>query len=324
MIVKARFLSLLLGLAGSPLFAQGSDVVVLRGGTRIVLQRSWAIQGKMALLTRTDGTLLSVPVSEIDRDATRAANASRPAPVSATPSLAAPPATPAQAARASREGPQARVRITDADVGHEFAETAPEAAKAPERTVSGGAKVEVGSYDQTQAGSLVIVKGTLRNMGGTNASSVRLTVSGVDDKGMSFVSSEAAVSKGTIEPGESVSFGASLEVGEAVVASFRFAPQWISAAPPSSSSDTPLPPGGAIAIGATGAGAGSAAVSGGSEAKPAGAAAAAPPAAPRTPFGLGTLYAAPAPPASFSPPADGKSGYIPGPAHPDNQPKPPQ
>lgn len=323
MIVKARFLALLLGLAGSPLFAQGSDVVVLRGGTRIDLQRSWSIQGKMALLTRTDGTLLSVPVSEIDRDATRAANASRPAPVSAAPSLIAPPATPAQAARASREGPQARVRITDADVGHEYVEAPPEAAKSPERTVSGGAKVEVGSYDQTQTGSLLIVKGTLRNIGATNASSVRLTVSGVDDKGMSFVSSEAAVSKGTIEPGESVSFGASLEVGDAIVTTFRFAPQWISAAPPGSASATPLPPGGAIAIGATGAGAGAATASGGSDAKPAGASAAAPPAPPR-PFGLGTLYSAPAPPASFSPPADGKSGYIPGAASPDQQPKPPQ
>lgn len=291
--------------------AQGADVVILRGGTRVELKQPWAIQGKMALLTRADGTLLSLPVSEIDREATRAANATAPAPGSPSSALLAPPASPAEAARAGRERPQARLRITDADVGHEFVPTGPETAKEAEKTVSGAARVEVASYDQTQEGSLIIVKGTLRNVGSTNASSVRLTVSGVNEKGMAFVSSEASVSRGLIEPGNSVSFGASLEVGEAVPTSFRFAPQWIAAAPPA-------PPGSAVAGPA---GAAPAPASGGAEARPQAAAA---PAPTPIPYGMGTLYAAPPPSASFTRPADGRTGYIPGAADPKQQPKPPQ
>jgi hypothetical protein len=293
--------------------AQGADVVILRGGTRIELKQPWAIQGKTALLTRPDGTLLSLPVSEIDREATRAANAA-PASSSASSALLAPPASPAEAARATRERPQARLRITDADVGHEFVPTGPEVAKETEKTVSGSARVEVASYEQTQDGTLVVVKGTLRNVGSTNATSVRLTVSGVNEKGMSFVTSEASVSRGLIEPGNSVAFGASLEIGDAVLTSFRFAPQWIAAAPPAAPGSTA--PGRA--------GAGSAPASGGAEAPPPPAAAAPPPGPTPLPYGMGVLYAAPPPNAPLTRPADGRTGYIPGASSPDQQPKPPQ
>ena len=41
-------------------------------------------------------------------------------------------------------------------------------------------------------------------------------------------------------------------------------------------------------------------------------------------YGRGTLYAAPVANAPSEAPADGKTGYIPGAASPDNQPKPPE
>ncbi|MGI0150189.1 MAG: hypothetical protein ACREDF_11745, partial [Thermoplasmata archaeon] len=53
--------------------AGAADVVVLRGGLVIPLRRPPMRQGANVLLTRADGTLLSVPASEIDREATAAA-----------------------------------------------------------------------------------------------------------------------------------------------------------------------------------------------------------------------------------------------------------
>ena len=49
------------------------DVVVLKGGTVVPLKQPIVRKGNTAYLTRADGTLLSVPVSEIDRAATAAA-----------------------------------------------------------------------------------------------------------------------------------------------------------------------------------------------------------------------------------------------------------
>ena len=71
-----------------------ADVVVLKGGTVVTLKQAWVRRGNTAYLTRADGTLLSVPVTEIDREATAAANhsaaAAAPAPAEA------PASTPAE------------------------------------------------------------------------------------------------------------------------------------------------------------------------------------------------------------------------------------
>src|ERR1700682_2136070 len=93
-----------------------SEVAVLRGGTRIELKSPLIRQGNTVLLTRADGTLLSLPASELDLAATAAANAA-PSKRS-SPAAARVSETAAGAPRAGREGPKARVRVTGADVGH--------------------------------------------------------------------------------------------------------------------------------------------------------------------------------------------------------------
>ncbi|MFY9550708.1 MAG: hypothetical protein WAU32_06115, partial [Thermoanaerobaculia bacterium] len=60
--------------AGVAAVALAGEVVVLKGGTVVQLNSPVVRRGNTAYLTRTDGTLLSVPASEIDRDATAAAN----------------------------------------------------------------------------------------------------------------------------------------------------------------------------------------------------------------------------------------------------------
>jgi hypothetical protein len=286
-------------LVGTASFAPAAEVVVLKGGTVVELKEHWVRRGNTAYLTRADGTLLSVPVSEIDREKTAAANhaAAAPQPKAAP---AASPATPAEIARATKDTPKARVRITDADVSHPL-DLDQAAAPGEEKKEAGPSKVEVAEWTQEKNGETLTVRGTLRNVGQANAEGVRLQVYAIDEKGQSIDGAAASLSKGTIEPGQTIDFNGSMKVGERTVASLRFAPQWAAPKPP--------PP-----------------AAGARPAAPAAAPGAAAAAAQRpipTPYGRGTLYANPVANAPSQPPADGKTGYIPGATSPDNQPKPP-
>ena len=284
--------------AGAVVLAAG-DVVVLKGGARIELQKPMTQKGTVALLTRSDGTLLSVSASEIDWKATAAARAERAA-VRPAPSVTAPPETPAQAARAGREGPRARVKLTDADVSHVAEEETATPEKKGSEAPSGAARLDVVDYSQEKSGNNIAVRGEIRNSGGTPAVGSRMTVAAMDEKGERIASSEAALSNGRVEPGATVSFSVTIPVGEKAVGSIRFSPQWIApAAPPAA--PTPAP-------GAGGGGTTPAAQK---------------PAPTPTPYGQGTLYAPPVASAPTAPPADDRRGYIPGMSSPENQPKPP-
>ena len=278
-----------------------ADVVVLKGGTVVPLKQPIVRKGNTAYLTRADGTLLSVPVSEIDRAATAAANQTAAAPASAP--EAAPASTPAEAARATTDSssPKARVRITDADVSHPLEYTEPEESKPEASGGPGGPRVEVADYTQDLRASTLMIKGSLRNVGQAPAEGVRMQVTALDDKGQPIEGTTAALSKGSIPSGQSVDFTATMDVGQKTAASLRFTPQWTAPKPP------PPPPGSPGAAAAAGAGG----------ARPG------PPSPQPTPYGRGSLYAPPVGNAPSQPPADGKTGYLPGPASADQQPKPP-
>ncbi|HEX4440722.1 MAG TPA: hypothetical protein VH854_11670 [Thermoanaerobaculia bacterium] len=277
--------------------ASAGEVVVLKGGTVVPLKEHWVRKGNNAYMTRADGTLLMVPVSEIDREKTAAANRAAAAPPPPAPAPAA--STPAEVARVTKDGPKAKVRITDADVSHPLDLEAAAAGDEKKDQATGGiAKVEVGDYTQEKNGEMLAIRGALRNTGQTVADGLRLHISAIDDKGQPIDGGEATLSKGTIPPGGSVDFNASLKIGDKVPASIRFAPQWAAPKPPPAAAQPGVP---AAATGA-----------------PAAAQKPVP-----TPYGRGTLYAPPVANAPSQAPADGKTGYIPGATSPDNQPKPP-
>jgi hypothetical protein len=295
-----------------------ADVVVLKGGAVIALKKAPEVRGNTVLLTRSDGTVVSVPASEVDRAATAAA---RSAPAPAPAPTPAPAATLAGAARAAREVPKARVRITDADVSHGAAEAAaPEAAATDgEKDVdasAGAGRVEVVDYTQEKSGDALIVRGTLKNPGATPAMNVRMSVTAIDAKGQTITSGEAGLSNGTIEPFRTVAFSVTIPIGTRAAGSLRFSPRWVAAALPASAATPDGDP--AARDRASGAAALAAA-----PAPTAAPKASAPPPPVPTPYGRGSLYAAPPPNAPSEAPADGKTGYIPGASSPSNQPKPP-
>jgi hypothetical protein len=285
-----------------------AEVVVLKGGAVISLQRPAVRRGNNVLLTRTDGTFVSIPASEIDRAATAAANSAPPPPSPAS-STPARPATLAEAARATRDVPKARVRITDANVAHGESSAAAGSAEAePAKDAStGSGRIDVADYTQAKSGDALVVRGTLRNPGSTPATSVQMTVAALDAKGQIIASGEAGVSSGTIEPNKTAAFSLTIPVGARAVGSLRFSPRWASTAPAAPASDdsarAPAPSPAAAA--------------------PSPAPANTPPPPAPTPYGRGVLYAPPAPNAPSEAPKDGKTGYLPGASHPSNQPKPP-
>jgi len=298
MRVFGRVFSVLF-LAMASFLLAAPEVIVLRGGVRIDLKKPPVRQGNFVLLTRADGTLLSVAASEVDWAASAAARGAAAPPPPRV--VAAPPETPAQAARASGHGPKARVKLTDADVAHPSEEAADSGEKEKKETRTGAARLEVADYSQEKVGANLVVSGSLRNLGGGPAVNSRMTVTAMDEKGERIASGEAGLSNALVDSGASVSFSVTIPVAERAVGSIRFAPRWIAPAPPAAA-PTPVPaPAGA---------------------KPAGQNQN--PGPTPTPYGRGTLYAPPAASAATTPPADDHRGYLPGMSSPENQPKPPK
>jgi hypothetical protein len=220
--------ALALCLAGG---AAAREVVVLRGGVVIELKQPWVLRGRSALLTRKDGTLLSVPVSEIDLEATAAAKSKSASPPARSRPASRSASTPAVAAKVSRNLPKSKVRITDDQVSHTQAAALAHGAseRADGRTFAGVARVDVPQYDQERAGSRLIVRGTLRNSGAAPAESLRMSVHALDGKGDTIATADARLSRGSIEPGRTADFTATLDVGETFVGTIRFFPQWAGA-----------------------------------------------------------------------------------------------
>jgi thiol-disulfide isomerase/thioredoxin len=133
------------------------EVVVLRGGARIELQKPPVRQGNVVLLTRSDGVLLSVQAAEIDWNATAAAKNTTRAPAKEEAAVQARPESPAQATRAGR-GLKARVKLTDADVAH-VAEEEPvpgEKEKKGSESRPGVARAIVPEFEQMARGKPIL------------------------------------------------------------------------------------------------------------------------------------------------------------------------
>src|ERR1019366_2460042 len=110
LVLAVSFLACLSGIAGA-------DEIWLKDGRRIGTKKPFVKKGSLALLTTTDGVLLSLPLSEIDLEKTAAEKARG----AATEPLPAPsplkPLTPAEAAK-QKTGRRAAVVLTDDTIAH--------------------------------------------------------------------------------------------------------------------------------------------------------------------------------------------------------------
>ena len=144
-------------LAVSAFGLSAGEVVVLQGGIKIELQKPLVRHGNTVLLTRSDGVLLSVDAPDIDWKATAAARNTARVPAKQEAVVQAPPESPAQATRAGRDRPKARVRLTDADVAHVADQEPVPGEKTASETRSGVARPRIPGFSQQNAGGKAIL-----------------------------------------------------------------------------------------------------------------------------------------------------------------------
>lgn len=215
-----------------------ADEVVLKDGRSITTKGPYKVKGRTAVMTAADGTLVSIPVSEIDLEKTAEAQARAAAPEPPSASPTPKPLTPAEAARMKAER-KATVVLTDSDVSH------------PLETTEGGAKesVEDGKVEVSQQKVTAkeggfegfAVTGILENTGQTEVLGLTINVEAVGQNNKTLLSVFGNVPKDTLAPGEKTSFVADLKVSERPTV-FRYFPRWKVKVKPTPAEGTPAAP----------------------------------------------------------------------------------
>jgi hypothetical protein len=308
--MKARVL-LICSIVAAAGLAAGSEIVVLKGGKSMELAKPYMVKGNQAVMTLIDGTVVSIPVADVDKNATAAARAKAAAP-EAAPVGARPAMTPVEAARAQQQAPKAKVKLSDNDVQHGgYQEGTSEEAAA-----GGDAAIDVVNWDQSEQEGMVTVKGTLKNSGKAQAENIGMSVTGRDDAGKTVATASADIAAATLEPGATASFTASF-ASAVRIASVKFSPRWsgpVKKGVVSQAAGPSKPP----EVGAAEKKPGTAAAAG---AQPLNLPSPAQGSAEgqQSTYKPSPDYAAPAPSSQMSSPDDWNTGYIPG-AHEENPP----
>ncbi|HEX2799975.1 MAG TPA: FxLYD domain-containing protein, partial [Thermoanaerobaculia bacterium] len=210
----------------------------LKDGRRIVTKKPLVQKGSLALLTTTDGVLLSIPLSEIDLDKTAAEKARAAA---ATPVPAArvrKPLTPVEAAK-QKSRRRAAVVLTDDTVAHGIGEESGE-----RKEGEGEGRVDVANTSATKTKDGYSFSGSVINGGASEVSGVSVTVEIVGKDGRTFSSAFAQLAKDTLAPGEKSTFTASTPL-EGEAASYRYVPRWQVRIPVKPATDAKAPGGSA-------------------------------------------------------------------------------
>lgn len=227
-LVVAVVLAWLAGIAGA-------DEIWLKDGRRIVTKKALVQKGSLALLTTTDGVLMSIPLAEIDLDKT-AAEKARAASATPVPTASVPkPLTPAEAAK-SKSGRRAAVVLTDDTVAHGIGEETSSEKKEGE----GEGRVDVANTSATKTKDGYSFSGSVINGGGSEVSGVSVTVEVVGKDGKTFSSAFAQLAKDTLAPGEKSTFTASASM-EGEAASYRYVPRWQVRIPVKTSAEAKAP-----------------------------------------------------------------------------------
>jgi len=214
----------------------GADEIWLKDGRRIVTKKPFVAKGSLALLTTTDGVLLSIPLSEIDQVKT-AAEKARAAAATPRPTPSVPKALTLAEVAKQKSGRRAAVVLTDDTIAHGPGD---EVVEKKEGDREG--KVDVANTSVTRSKDGYAFTGSVINSGGAEVAGVSVTVHLVSKDGKTVSSAFAQVAKDTLAPGEKSTFtaGAPLE-GEA--ASFRYMPQWLVPVPAKAPGDAKAPGG---------------------------------------------------------------------------------
>ena len=216
--------SCLLGVAAA-LPAPAADVI-LKDGQSIATSKPYVVKGKMAVLTRLDGSLVSIPADEIDLPKTAEAALPKPAAPEAAPSpeVVKAPKTPAEAAKV-KGAKRASVVLTDAEVARGTG-PGPEG----EKQEKGDGEVSIGSVtaDRTKTGYSIV--GSVIDSGKGEVRGVGVRIEMVGENGKVLQTVFGNVAKDNLAPGEKSAFTAEV-VTDVDAKTFRYIPSWQVAVP---------------------------------------------------------------------------------------------
>lgn len=219
--MRSALLALILTAAFVPSSAPAAEQVALRDGRVIALAKPYVVKGKVAILTLPDKTVLSVPVSEIDKAKTTQLRAQPPAPAAA-PSVPARPLTPAEAAR-SKSGRKATVTMTDDSIAHPTGGGGTDESGRP--LANGAGHVELGTVNVQKGKGGYTLTGSLSNTGKGDVVAVALTIEAIGDDNRTLASAFASLAKDSLAPGEKTTFTAEVQT-DANALSFNYVPRW--------------------------------------------------------------------------------------------------
>lgn len=201
--------------AGIPvLFA---DEVVLKDGKTLITSKPYVVKGKQAIVTMKDGTVMAVPVAEIDLTKTAEANKARV--VTEVRVAVSKPLTPAEAAR-SKSVRKAAIVLSDEDVSHSMGGGSSEPGKE-----DGEGRVEVVSVSVKKGKSGYTLSGSVFNSGKGEVLAVSVTVEAVGEDNKTLATAFGNIAKDNLASGEKSAFTAELPT-EAAVSNFRYVPHW--------------------------------------------------------------------------------------------------
>lgn len=193
--------------------ADAAQDLVLKSGETIRASKV-VEKGRQLIVTTTDGRLLSVAASDVDREKTAAARAAAAAPA-ASPAVAAKPRSIADVASA-RKDRKAMVVLTDGDVSQVLENTEGEAAQGV---------LDVAGANAVKTPLGYSVTGSLVNSGQGEVLGPGVRIEGIGANGSVVVSASASGDKAKLDGGQSASFKADIATTE-TVNSFRYVPQW--------------------------------------------------------------------------------------------------
>ena len=211
-----RLVLTLFVLTGSILSVHG-DEIVLKGGKTLTASHPMVVKGKNAVVTLKDGTVVSIPLTEIDQPRTAEANKTRVA-VAAAP-VVRKPETPAEAALV-RNARKASISLSDDDVSHPFGQSG-----AVQGKDESDGKVEVVSVSVKKEKGGYNLSGSVFNSGKGEVLAVSVTVEAVGNENKTLATAFANIAKDNLAAGEKSAFTVEFPI-ESAVSSFRYVPHW--------------------------------------------------------------------------------------------------
>lgn len=217
MDLRRRPLAISAALAALALLATApgrADWLVTRDGARIETRGPWQQKGKLVVFTRTDGTLSSLRLQEVDLDASRRATEAEkieaPAPGSGAP---AHPRRPSVRSLTDKDFPKRSPAPEDgaaapgADTAKPEGDAEGSTDKAAAEAAKTAPKLEVVSWERAEGiGEAVRLTGLLRNNATDQATGVELLANLYDETGALLVRQQAKLEQDHLGPGETTPF----------------------------------------------------------------------------------------------------------------------